>query len=64
MLAPAWRKSNRSASDNNCVEVADAPGSALVRDSKLGSCSPQLEFGPAAWRVFVAAVKADCLHIC
>ncbi|WP_163571599.1 DUF397 domain-containing protein [Fodinicola feengrottensis] len=40
MLAPTWRKSRRSQSDNNCVEVADVPRILLVRDSKLGEQSP------------------------
>ncbi|WP_344312505.1 DUF397 domain-containing protein [Fodinicola feengrottensis] len=59
MLAPTWRKSRRSQSDNNCVEVADVPRILLVRDSKLGEQSPHLGFDPARWRTFVTAVKVD-----
>ncbi|MFD7550383.1 DUF397 domain-containing protein [Streptomyces sp. NPDC059816] len=52
---PAWFKSSHSDSSNpsDCVEVADAPGAVLVRDSKTAQ-SPRLGFAPAAWANFVA----------
>ncbi|MCP3819862.1 DUF397 domain-containing protein [Streptomyces sp. A3M-1-3] len=49
-----WTKSSYSASDSNdCVEVAAAPGTVLVRDSK-NTQGPQLAVTPAAWTDFVA----------
>ncbi|MFJ6384380.1 DUF397 domain-containing protein [Kitasatospora sp. NPDC092039] len=50
----AWFKSSYS-SDKECacVEVAEAPDTVHVRDSKDES-GPRLTFSPAAWRAFVA----------
>ena len=46
-VAAAWRKSSYSgANGGNCVEVADGPGSVLVRDSKDPD-GPRLAFGLA-----------------
>ncbi|MFD5552867.1 DUF397 domain-containing protein [Streptomyces sp. NPDC127068] len=52
---PVWFKSSHSDSSdiNDCVEVADAPGAVLVRDSKSAQ-GPRLGFAPAAWANFVA----------
>ncbi|MET8244685.1 DUF397 domain-containing protein [Streptomyces sp. NPDC005202] len=49
-----WFKSSYSDSSNpsDCVEVAVAPGTVHVRDSKnIGG--PQLELAPGAWADFV-----------
>jgi uncharacterized protein DUF397 len=49
----AWFKSSYSGSSgDDCVEVAAAPGSVRVRDSKVDE-GPQLALSPAAWRDFV-----------
>ncbi|MFI6133484.1 DUF397 domain-containing protein [Micromonospora sp. NPDC051141] len=43
---------------DTCVEVADnLPGRVLVRDS-TDRAGGTLDFAPAAWRAFVAQVKA------
>ncbi|GLW07436.1 transcriptional regulator [Microtetraspora sp. NBRC 13810] len=53
-----WRKSTRSGSGNNCVEVAgNLSGIVAVRDSKDPS-GPALIFTPGEWRTFVSGVKA------
>jgi len=57
-VARAWHKSSHSLDDVSCVEVADEPGTVLVRDSKLGDGSTVLSFSREAWAVFVADVKA------
>ncbi|MEV6693334.1 DUF397 domain-containing protein [Micromonospora sp. NPDC051196] len=50
-----WRKSSRSGSSDQCVEVAtNVSGVVGVRDSK-DPAGPVLTFDPYAWRVFVAA---------
>jgi hypothetical protein len=53
-----WRKSSRSGSSGNCVEVADnLPGTVAVRDSKNPD-GPALMFTPAVWQSFVEGAKA------
>lgn len=51
-----WRKAAASGSQN-CVEVAHAAGSWLIRDSKLGDDSPVLQFTAAEFEAFLAGVK-------
>jgi hypothetical protein len=52
-----WRKSTRSGSSGNCVEVADnLPGVIAVRDSK-NPTGPALIFTLDEWKAFVGGVK-------
>ncbi|HZG03155.1 MAG TPA: DUF397 domain-containing protein [Streptomyces sp.] len=49
-----WIKSSYSSNDGpECVEVAAAPGTVHVRDSK-NVRGPQLAFAPEAWADFVS----------
>ncbi|MFF8771144.1 DUF397 domain-containing protein [Kitasatospora sp. NPDC015120] len=53
-----WFKSSHSGGEGgNCIEVAEAAESVLVRDSKDNS-GPHLAFSPAAWRSFVEFAQA------
>ncbi|MFF2612841.1 DUF397 domain-containing protein [Kitasatospora sp. NPDC058046] len=50
----AWVKSSYSGTEGgNCVEVASAPSTVHVRDSK-DKAGPTLTFSPEAWSAFVA----------
>ncbi|WTD58451.1 DUF397 domain-containing protein [Streptosporangium sp. NBC_01639] len=52
-----WKKSARSATNGNCVEVAALDGGQVgVRDSKHRS-GPVLVFTPDEWNAFVGGVK-------
>lgn len=53
-----WRTSSYSGGRENCVEVADLPGAAAVRDSKHPDATA-LAFPAAEWRAFVAGVDGD-----
>ena len=58
-MSAMWRKSSYSGSGGGeCIEVADAPGAVLVRDSKNPD-GPRLAFGRQAWVAFAAQLKAD-----
>jgi hypothetical protein len=52
-----WRKSSRSGSGNNCVEVADLGSGRAVRDSK-NPTGGHLMFTATAWRAFTVGVKS------
>ncbi|MDC0768255.1 DUF397 domain-containing protein [Streptomyces sp. HD] len=48
-----WRKSSYSGDQSgDCVEIAEAPVTVAVRDSK-NSAGPILAFGPTAFTTFV-----------
>lgn len=52
-----WRKSTRSGSADNCVEVAVADNGVVgVRDSK-NPIGPILEFTPTEWAGFTGGVR-------
>lgn len=52
-----WRKSTRSGTQGDCVEVADnLAGMVGVRDSK-DPAGPVLTFTPAAWTRFLTRTR-------
>ncbi|RNL84153.1 DUF397 domain-containing protein [Halostreptopolyspora alba] len=56
-----FRKSSySSATQENCVEVAEAPGAFAVRDSQHPDAGV-LSFPVAEWRAFLDKVKRDHL---
>jgi hypothetical protein len=50
-----WFKSSYSSGTdgNSCVEIAVAPRTVHVRDSKYRDTSPRLALAPQAWAAFV-----------
>lgn len=56
-----WRKSSRSATESNCVEVAAAEGRVAMRDSKNPTGSI-LILGVREWTTFLTDLKADTLN--
>lgn len=52
-----WRKASYSNGSGNCVEVADATGAVLVRDTGDRD-GGTLRFSAEAWRRLVASVRA------
>ena len=52
---PAWRKSSRSTSASNCIEVALTPGPA-VRDSK-NTAGPTLSYPHRTWSAFLNTLR-------
>ncbi|NUP21918.1 MAG: DUF397 domain-containing protein [Streptomyces sp.] len=54
----AWFKSSYSGGNNgeSCVEIAVAPRTIHVRDSKFRDSSPRLALAPQAWTGFVSAL--------
>ncbi|MDA8371941.1 MAG: DUF397 domain-containing protein [Nocardiopsaceae bacterium] len=56
-----FRKSSYSqGARENCVEVADTPAGAAVRDSQYPEAG-HLRFGIAEWRAFLDEVKRERL---
>jgi hypothetical protein len=48
-----WQKSTYSPDGSNCVEIAAAPATIHVRDSK-NTGGPHLTVAPSAWAAFLS----------
>lgn len=55
-----FRRSSYSGTHGNCVEVADAPSTHAVRDSKTPEQAPLL-FSRDEWKSFVTGVARGAL---
>jgi hypothetical protein len=51
-----WRKASYSATNGNCVEVADAPSLVLVRDA-TDRDGGTLSFSADAWQKFIGGLE-------
>jgi hypothetical protein len=56
ILTRPWRKASRSTGGNDCVEVAQAATTCLVRDSKNPD-GDRLSIGLKAWTAFIRDIK-------
>ncbi|MFU8850480.1 DUF397 domain-containing protein [Micromonospora sp. SL1-18] len=56
-----WRKSTRSGSSGNCIEVAAPSQVVMVRDSKDRQ-GPVLSFTAHQWTGFVQGIKAGTFN--
>jgi len=56
LAGAVWRKSQKSASNGGCVEVADLGRHVAVRDSKDPS-GPVLVFTPHEWECFLDGAR-------
>jgi hypothetical protein len=61
-LGPEWRKSGRSDSNGNCVELRDKSDQVEMRDSK-DPAGPILGFNREAFAAFAEDVKAGRLGV-
>jgi hypothetical protein len=52
----AWRKASKSAGNGECVEVASAPNSVAIRDSKNPGGAMLMSPRPV-WRAFLSDAK-------
>ncbi|MGV9786481.1 DUF397 domain-containing protein [Streptomyces sp. NPDC003435] len=55
----AWSKSSHSGGNdgNSCVEVASAPRTIRVRDSKHAATGPRLTFAHDSWAAFITVAR-------
>ncbi|MFG1924559.1 DUF397 domain-containing protein [Cryptosporangium sp. NPDC048952] len=53
-----WRKSARSGTNGNCVEVGTGVGAIGVRDTKDRGHGPVLAFSRPSWQAFLEGCKA------
>ena len=53
-----WRKSSYSGDRSNCVEVADVPSGAAVRDSQNPDLG-HLRFALTEWAAFLGSTETD-----
>jgi hypothetical protein len=56
--ALTWRKSKESTSDGQCVEIACAGESVMLRDSRDPS-GPILAFSSARWSAFLRCIRNE-----
>ena len=62
-LTRPWRTSSRSTGGQDCIEVAQAHASCLVRDSKQPD-GTRLAVSRQAWTAFTGRVKHHALGEC
>jgi Domain of unknown function (DUF397) len=58
LAGAVWRKSTKSGTNGNCVEVADLGEYIAVRDSK-DKGGPKLVFSREVWSSFIGNLRAE-----
>lgn len=57
MLNREWKKSSRSQTQGQCVELRLGDDAVQVRDSKLGDSSPVFDIAPADYATLIGDLK-------
>ncbi|KOX17701.1 DUF397 domain-containing protein [Nocardiopsis sp. NRRL B-16309] len=58
---PTFRKSTYSSTDRDCVEIADLPTGAAVRDTQHRDLGYLTFADSSEWRAFLAVARRDSL---
>ena len=62
VLGGDWRKASHSVNNGQCVEVASARVTVMVRDS-VSPSGPTISYPASTWRAFLASARTGAYDI-